>query len=89
MELGLNEGTTVASSMIDAHAGAVGLLGCQSPNIEDDITTRLGRAILLMSLVGVAFSHGCIEFFLCRIMQTFWKMGMDAVSEIFHMQINF
>uniref|UniRef100_A0AAG5DGN7 FGGY carbohydrate kinase domain-containing protein n=1 Tax=Anopheles atroparvus TaxID=41427 RepID=A0AAG5DGN7_ANOAO len=30
-ELGLRAGTAVASSMIDAHAGALALLGCQGP----------------------------------------------------------
>ncbi|XP_040161665.1 FGGY carbohydrate kinase domain-containing protein [Anopheles arabiensis] len=30
-ELGLNPGTAVASSMIDAHAGALALLGCEGP----------------------------------------------------------
>uniref|UniRef100_A0A182JUC9 FGGY carbohydrate kinase domain-containing protein n=1 Tax=Anopheles christyi TaxID=43041 RepID=A0A182JUC9_9DIPT len=31
-ELGLNPGTAVASSMIDAHAGALALLGCEGPS---------------------------------------------------------
>ncbi|XP_053672373.1 FGGY carbohydrate kinase domain-containing protein [Anopheles nili] len=35
-ELGLQPGTAVACSMIDAHAGALALLGCQSPNGTGD-----------------------------------------------------
>ncbi|XP_050076211.1 FGGY carbohydrate kinase domain-containing protein [Anopheles maculipalpis] len=43
-ELGLNPGTAVASSMIDAHAGALALLGCQSPDGSGDarkLTSKL------------------------------------------------
>uniref|UniRef100_A0A182WKP7 FGGY carbohydrate kinase domain-containing protein n=1 Tax=Anopheles minimus TaxID=112268 RepID=A0A182WKP7_9DIPT len=43
-ELGLQPGTAVACSMIDAHAGALALLGCQGPGNSGDenkLTTKL------------------------------------------------
>ncbi|KAK0086555.1 hypothetical protein PV325_003003 [Microctonus aethiopoides] len=41
-ELGLNKGTAVGTSIIDAHAGGLGMIGCSAPGISDDFTTRLG-----------------------------------------------
>ncbi|XP_012277775.1 FGGY carbohydrate kinase domain-containing protein [Orussus abietinus] len=41
-ELGLRKGTPVATSMIDAHAGGLGLVGCSVPGISNDFSTRLG-----------------------------------------------
>lgn len=43
-ELGLKPGTRVATSLIDAHAGGVGLMGCNANNINEDFTSRLGTA---------------------------------------------
>uniref|UniRef100_A0A182MF45 FGGY carbohydrate kinase domain-containing protein n=1 Tax=Anopheles culicifacies TaxID=139723 RepID=A0A182MF45_9DIPT len=43
-ELGLQPGTAVACSMIDAHAGALALLGCQGPGgsgEDNKLTTKL------------------------------------------------
>lgn len=40
-KLGLQPGTKVATSIIDAHAGGVGLMGCNAENISKDFTTRL------------------------------------------------
>ncbi|KFB47153.1 AGAP005956-PA-like protein [Anopheles sinensis] len=40
-ELGLRVGTAVASSMIDAHAGALALLGCHGPGDESKLTTKM------------------------------------------------
>ncbi|RZC42847.1 FGGY carbohydrate kinase domain-containing protein, partial [Asbolus verrucosus] len=41
-ELGLKVGTPVGTSIIDAHAGGLGLVGCRAPNIDSDFSTRLG-----------------------------------------------
>lgn len=39
--LDLLEGTAVATSIIDAHAGGLGLIGCSAPSIPQSITSRL------------------------------------------------
>ncbi|XP_058791631.1 FGGY carbohydrate kinase domain-containing protein [Phymastichus coffea] len=41
-ELNLLEGTPVGTSIIDAHAGGLGMLGCSALNISSDFTSRLG-----------------------------------------------
>ncbi|KAG8036249.1 hypothetical protein G9C98_004829 [Cotesia typhae] len=41
-ELGLNEGTPVGTSIIDAHAGGLGIIGCSASGVSDSFTTRLG-----------------------------------------------
>lgn len=41
-QLGLKPGTRVATSIIDAHAGGVGLMGCNAENISKDFSSRLG-----------------------------------------------
>lgn len=43
-ELGLLPNTAVGTSMIDAHAGALALLGCNSDGISNDFTTRMGNS---------------------------------------------
>lgn len=40
-ELGLDTGTAVSTSLIDAHSGALGMLACQYPGSED-VVGRLG-----------------------------------------------
>ncbi|XP_058832044.1 FGGY carbohydrate kinase domain-containing protein [Topomyia yanbarensis] len=42
-DMGLNAGIAVATAMIDAHAGALALLGCRSPDTQltDSLTTKL------------------------------------------------
>lgn len=42
VELNLLEGTPVGASIIDAHAGGLGMLGCDSPDFPVDLTARLG-----------------------------------------------
>lgn len=43
-ELGLAAGTAVAASMIDAHAGALAMLGCRSIEKNDaPIGQRMGK----------------------------------------------
>ncbi|KAL7307529.1 hypothetical protein TKK_0000226 [Trichogramma kaykai] len=41
-ELNLLEGTPVGASIIDAHAGGLGMLGCTANDVSSDFTTRLG-----------------------------------------------
>ncbi|XP_015602232.1 FGGY carbohydrate kinase domain-containing protein [Cephus cinctus] len=41
-ELNLLPGTAVGASIIDAHAGGLGMVGCSAPGISSDLTNRLG-----------------------------------------------
>ncbi|XP_043498737.1 FGGY carbohydrate kinase domain-containing protein isoform X1 [Polistes fuscatus] len=41
LELGLLEGTAVGTSLIDAHAGGLGMIGCSAPGISNELTSRL------------------------------------------------
>ncbi|KAJ8681215.1 hypothetical protein QAD02_017002 [Eretmocerus hayati] len=41
-ELGLLKGTPVGASIIDAHAGGLGMLGCSASNISPNFSSRLG-----------------------------------------------
>nr|CAD7426461.1 unnamed protein product [Timema monikensis] len=40
-ELGLDPGTPVGTSMIDAHAGGLGMIGCLAEGVPSDFSTRL------------------------------------------------
>lgn len=40
--LGLQVGTPIGASLIDAHAGGLGLFGCSAKGIDDDFHSRLG-----------------------------------------------
>lgn len=55
-ELGLLKGTPVATSMIDAHAGALCLFGCNGENIDNDVTSKMalicGTSSCHMSVVS-------------------------------------
>jgi FGGY-family pentulose kinase len=42
-ELGLKVGTPVGTSIIDAHAGGLGLVGCRVSQIDSDFSTRLSK----------------------------------------------
>jgi len=41
-ELGLLKGTPVGTSLIDAHAGGLGMLGCYAPDVSPNFSNRLG-----------------------------------------------
>ena len=51
-ELGLLEGMPVGTSIIDAHAGGLGMLGCSANNISADFTTRLGIYSFLLPMLS-------------------------------------
>ncbi|XP_064624599.1 FGGY carbohydrate kinase domain-containing protein-like [Lineus longissimus] len=40
-ELGLNPGTCVGAGILDAHAGAIGCLGCNVPDLDIPLTSKL------------------------------------------------
>lgn len=42
-ETGLLVGTPVAASLIEAHAGGLGVMGCDAESISKEFTSRLGK----------------------------------------------
>lgn len=50
-EMGLNVGTPVATSLIDAHAGGLGMIGVGLKN-STDFRNRLGTHIIYLYIVG-------------------------------------
>lgn len=54
-ELGLLPGTPVAASMIDAHAGALCLFGCNAEGIDEQITSKLAL------ICGTSSCHMSVE----------------------------
>lgn len=49
LELGLEAGTPVGTSIIDAHAGGLGLVGCQSAEVRGEISSRICKYPLTTS----------------------------------------
>lgn len=41
-ELGLLKRTAVGTSLIDAHAGGLGMIGCRVPGVSPKLQSRLG-----------------------------------------------
>lgn len=41
-ELGLLKGTPVGTSLIDAHAGGLGMIGCYASDVSPHFSNRLG-----------------------------------------------
>lgn len=54
-DLGLLPGTSVATSMIDAHAGALCLFGCRAEGIDDDLWSRMAL------ICGTSSCHMSVE----------------------------
>ena len=52
-ELGLLKGTAVGTSLIDAHAGGLGLIGCSIPGAPLNLQNRLGIYSVLRSALLV------------------------------------
>lgn len=50
-ELGLLKGTAVGTSLIDAHAGGLGMIGCSVPAMSYNLQSRLGISIKNISIV--------------------------------------
>lgn len=44
-QMGLKEGTPVGTSMIDAHAGALGMIGCAVDGLDESFSTRLSKYV--------------------------------------------
>lgn len=70
-ELGLCVGTPVAASMIDAHAGALSLLGCQAEGADNDVSTKMalicGTSSCHMSIENeLVWTNGKLFIFLFR-----------------------
>ncbi|XP_065214950.1 FGGY carbohydrate kinase domain-containing protein-like [Planococcus citri] len=53
-DTGLLPGTPVGASLIDAHAGGIGMLGCSSEDVSSDFTTRVGS---LAMICGTSTCH--------------------------------
>lgn len=49
-ELGLLKGTPVGTSLIDAHAGGLGMIGCYAPDVSSNFSNRLGMHELLFNI---------------------------------------
>ena len=47
-ELDLLEGIPVGTSIIDAHAGGLGMLGCNATNVSSDFSSRLGKLMVVL-----------------------------------------
>lgn len=50
-KLGLEIGTPVGTSIIDAHAGGLGLLGCGAPGVSSDFISRIGITTSLSAIL--------------------------------------
>ncbi|XP_017843809.2 FGGY carbohydrate kinase domain-containing protein [Drosophila busckii] len=74
-ELGLAVGTVVSTSLIDAHAGALGMLGCRADNNEDAVDDVQGKMALI---AGTSTCHMSITRTAC-FAEGVWGPYQDAI----------
>ncbi|CAH1102251.1 unnamed protein product [Psylliodes chrysocephalus] len=58
-QFGLKAGTAVGASMIDAHAGGLGLIGCIADGIDPAFHTRLGTSKTIQNELLDSILHVC------------------------------
>lgn len=68
-EFDLLPGTPVAASMIDAHAGALCLFGCNAEDINDDFTSKMAL------ICGTSSCHMSVET------EPIWTKGANKIRE--------
>lgn len=78
MEMGLLEGTAVACSMIDAHAGALGLIASRSEMDGNDLTSKL------ILIAGTSTCHMSVTES-CLFSPGIWGPYMNALLPNFYL----
>ncbi|KRF84546.1 uncharacterized protein Dvir_GJ13420, isoform B [Drosophila virilis] len=71
-ELGLDVGTVVSTSLIDAHAGALGMFGCRADEGDDDVQGKMAL------IAGTSTCHMSITRDAC-FAQGVWGPYQDAI----------
>lgn len=77
-ELGLTPGTVVSTSLIDAHAGTLGMLGCQAEDIPTDMQSRLAI------IAGTSTCHMSLTKHIC-FAKGIWGPYKNAVIPGYHL----
>ncbi|KAH8376427.1 hypothetical protein KR200_010609 [Drosophila serrata] len=75
MELGLSPGTVVSTSLIDAHAGALGMFGCRAKGSKGEADDVQGKMALI---AGTSTCHMSITRDAC-FAQGVWGPYQDAI----------
>lgn len=77
-QLGLRVGTPVATSIIDAHAGGLGLVGCNVPGSSPDFCTRLSTYLIF------SLDQTCYLLFGSTVCKCFETRFSNPFPNIFH-----